>query len=146
MIRRATADDAETLEDMDRVCFPHDHPYGLFQWNKGVCWIAIEGDAAHHYTEPRPQAYLAAHPLRHGVWFFSRVGVLPHARGAGLQRRLIGVMERHGRREGWREIVTYTVGNNGYSTSNILACGWRTYEPRRSYVGHDVVHLRKKLA
>ena len=54
-------------------------------------------------------------------------------------------MERHGRREGWREVVTYTVGRNGYSTANILEAGYRTYEPRKSYVGFQVVHLRKKL-
>lgn len=145
MIRRATADDADVLEEMDRHCFPGDHPYGLFRWDRGVCWIAVEGDRNHHYTEPRPQGYIAAHPMARGRWFFSRVGVMPAARGAGLQRRLMAVLERYGRRQGWRELVTYTAGFNGYSTENILRCGWRTYEPRRSYVGWDVVHLRKRL-
>lgn len=146
MIRRATKDDADALEAMDRVCFPHDHPYGLFHWDKGVCWIAIQGSSGEFYSDPLPIGYIAAHPIRRGVWFYSRVGVMPSARGVGLQRKLMATLEKHGRREGWREIVTYTVGRNGFSTANILAAGYRTYEPRKSYVGFQVVHMRKRLA
>jgi GNAT superfamily N-acetyltransferase len=145
MIRRATADDADVLEEMDRACFPDDKLYGLFRWDRGVAWIAVEGDSHHHYTEPRPTGYIAAHPMTRGRWFFSRVGVMPYARGAGLQRRLMAVLEKHGRREGWRELVTYTAGFNGWSTENILRCGWHTYRPAKSYVGYAVVHLRKRL-
>ena len=136
MIRRATKDDIEAIETADRVCFPFDAPY-IFGWEKNVSWVALEKDDL--------QGYLAAHPLRHGVWFFSRVGVMPGARGQGLQRKLMAVMEKHARREGWREIVTYCAGHNGHSTRNILAAGYRTYEPRKSYVGWEVVHMRKRL-
>lgn len=136
MIRRATPDDVEPIEVADRVCFPFDKAY-MFAWEKNVSWVAYEKDEL--------VGYLSAHPLRNGVWFFSRVGVMPSHRGQGLQRKLMAVMERHGRREGWREIVTYTVGRNGFSTANILASGYRTYEPRKSYVGFEVVHMRKKL-
>lgn len=146
MIRRATADDSDLLEEMDRACFPDDKLYGLFRWDRGVAWVAFEGDSQHHYTEPRPTGYIAAHPMpQRGVWFFSRVGVMPYARGGGLQRRLMATMERHGRREGWRRLVTYTAGFNGYSTENILRCGWCTYRPRKSFVGYAVVHLFKDL-
>ncbi|MBU6408049.1 MAG: GNAT family N-acetyltransferase [Alphaproteobacteria bacterium] len=138
MIRRATADDVDALEAMDRVCFPGDHPYGLWTWDRGVCWIA------HHAGEAI--GYSAAHPMKRGIWFFSRVGVMPAARGWGLQRKFLATLERHGRREGWREIVTYTVPLNGWSTRNILAAGYRTYEPKKSYVGYQVIHMRKKLA
>lgn len=138
VIRRATHEDIEAIEAADRVCFPFDKPY-IFGWDKNVSWVAKKGDEL--------AGYLSAHPLNNrGRWFFSRVGVMPAYRGQGLQRRLMAVLEAHGRREGWREIVTYTVGRNGYSTDNILASGYRTYEPRKSYVGYDVVHLRKKLA
>lgn len=145
MIRRATELDIEEIDEADKVCFPHDHRY-IFAWEKNVTWVA---------RLPSPEtkeglelaAYITAHPLnkRQSVWFFSRVGVLPWARGRGLQRKLMQVMERHGRREGWREIVTYTVPANLWSTRNILEAGYRTYEPRKSYVGFDVVHMRKKL-
>lgn len=136
MIRRAGPDDIEAIEQMDRVCFPFDKQY-MFAWEKNATWIA------HDKTEP--VAYLSAHPLRHGVWFFSRVGVMPSHRGQGLQRKLMAVMEKHGRREGWHGIVTYCVGRNGHSIANILEAGYRTWAPRRSYVGFQVVHLRKKL-
>lgn len=136
MIRRATVDDIEAIEAADRVCFPFDKPY-LFAWEKNAFWVAHDKDEL--------VGYLSAHPLKHNVWFFSRVGVMPSHRGQGLQRKLMACMEKHGRREGWREIVTYTVGRNGFSTANILACGYRTYEPRKSYVGWECVHLRKKL-
>ena len=136
MIRRAGPDDIEAIEAMDRVCFPFDRPY-MFSWDKNVSWIVEEGG---EYV-----AYLSAHPLRNGVWFFSRVGVMPSHRGQGLQRKLMTAMERHGRREGWREIVTYCVGRNGHSIANILEAGYRTYEPRKSYVGWQCVHMRKRL-
>lgn len=145
MIRRATEADIETIEEMDRVCFPFDAPY-YFQWKENVSWISMESDQPS--TEPRANGYLTAHPLKRGVFFFSRVGVMPSARGAGLQRRLMACMERHGRRKSWREIVTYTAGHNGFSTRNILAAGYRTYEPKKdqAYVGYEVVHMRKRLA
>ena len=142
MIRRATREDIEAIEAMDRVCFPFDAPY-LFGWEKNVSWVACDERSK---TPHDCIGYLAAHPLRNGVWFFSRVGVMPSHRGQGLQRRLMTTMERHGRREGWNAIVTYTVGGNGWSTRNILAAGYRTYEPRKSYVGWEVVHMRKWLS
>lgn len=137
MIRRATSDDIEAIEAADRVCFPFDKQY-MFTWEKNATWVAHEKDEL--------VGYLSAHPLKHGIWFFSRVGVMPSHRGQGLQRKLMACMEKHGRREGWREIVTYTVGRNGFSTANILAAGYRTYEPRKSYVGFQVVHMKKRLA
>jgi GNAT superfamily N-acetyltransferase len=136
MIRRATHDDIESIEAADRICFPYDTPY-IFAWEKNVSWVAMKGGEL--------AAYLSAHPLRNGVWFFSRVGVMPGHRGEGLQRKLMTAMERHGRKSGWHSIVTYTAGGNGYSTRNILAAGYRTYEPKKSYVGYEVVHMRKRL-
>lgn len=142
MIRRATSDDIEAIEAMDRVCFPFDKPY-MFSWDKNVSWVICNSASK---VADDLVGYISAHPLRNGVWFFSRVGVMPSHRGQGLQRKLMACMEKHGRREGWREIVTYTVGRNGFSTANILAAGYRTYEPRKSYVGFQVVHMRKRLA
>jgi len=136
MIRRATQDDIESIEQMDRVCFPFDKEY-MFSWEKNVSWVSID--------KSELVGYLSVHPLRRGVWFFSRVGVMPSHRGQGLQRKLMATMERHGRAAGWRSIVTYTAGHNGYSTHNILSAGYRTYEPRKSYVGWECVHMRKKL-
>lgn len=141
MIRRAVADDIEAIEAMDKVCFPFDKPY-MFAWKKNVSWVVEELVD----DEKTIIAYLSAHPLGRMRWFFSRVGVLPVARGRGLQRKLMGTLEKHGRAAGWKEIVTYTVAINGWSTRNILACGYRTYEPRKSYVGWDVIHMRKRLA
>jgi ribosomal protein S18 acetylase RimI-like enzyme len=136
MIRRATPDDIEAIEAADRVCFPFDKPY-IFAWERNVSWVAQEEELV---------GYLSAHPLNgRGRWFFSRVGVMPSHRGRGLQRKLMATMEKHGRANGWGEIVTYTAGFNGWSTRNILAAGYRTYEPRKSYVGFEVVHLRKRL-
>lgn len=136
MIRRARPDDFDAIEAADKVCFPFDKPYP-FAWKKNLSWVAEEkGEVV---------AYLSAHPLKRGVLFFSRVGVMPCARGSGMQRRLMLALEKQARVDGWREIVTYTVGGNGWSTRNILASGYRTYEPRKSYVGYEVVHMRKRL-
>ena len=136
MIRRATKEDIDAIEAADRICFPFDKPY-MFTWEKNISWVSYESDEL--------QGYLTAHPLKNGVWFYTRVGVMPAARGQGLQRKLMTAMERHGRKSGWHSIVTYTAGFNGYSTRNILAAGYRTYEPKKSYVGFEVVHMRKRL-
>ena len=80
MIRRATPDDIEAIEAADRVCFPFDKPY-MFAWDKNASWVA--------HDKEELVGYLSAHPLRNGIWFFSRVGVMPSHRGQGLQRKLM---------------------------------------------------------
>lgn len=84
MIRRATSDDIEAIEQMDRVCFPIDKPY-FFTWDKNVSWVICNGASK---GADDLVGYISAHPLRNGVWFFSRVGVMPsHAVAGGRAKR-----------------------------------------------------------
>lgn len=61
--------------------------------------------------------------------YFHRVGVLPSARGRGLQRRLIHVRERWGRTQGASTAYTYTAATNVVSANNLIRCGYKLWIP-----------------
>ena len=61
--------------------------------------------------------------------FLLRCGVLPEARGQGLQRRFIQVREAQAKRDGYDRCFTYTAPDNLHSANNLIACGYRLYTP-----------------
>lgn len=61
--------------------------------------------------------------------FLCRAGVLPVARGAGIQRRLINVRLTYARRLGFERAITYTAPWNIHSANNLIATGFRLYTP-----------------
>ena len=71
--------------------------------------------------------------------YFSRAGVLPCARGAGLQKRLIKARLNWAKKVGADTAYTYTVLKNYPSMLNLLKCGFKFYEPTgvEAYVGEE---------
>lgn len=61
--------------------------------------------------------------------FLSRAGLLPSARGRGLQRRMVRVRERWAKDNGFERTITYVHTTNIPSLRNIMACGYLPYEP-----------------
>lgn len=59
----------------------------------------------------------------------TRVGVLPEARGHGLQRRLLRARERYAKSNGYKGCLTYTANWNTPSLLNILQSGYTIYDP-----------------
>jgi len=61
--------------------------------------------------------------------YLCRGGVAPAFRGQGLQRRLIKAREQYARRQGLRHLITNTVYGNHWSANNLIAEGFRMYNP-----------------
>lgn len=76
-----------------------------------------------------------------------RAGVLPCARGKGLQRKLIQVRTRWGQRHNALAAVTYTLPTNYRSSNNLLKCGFIMYSPEEGWVGDlgEVLYWWKTL-
>ncbi len=69
--------------------------------------------------------------------FLSRAGVLPEARGQGLQRKLLKLRIRWARAQGCKQIITYTHKDNTVSANNLIKSGFLLYTPDWAWVGRD---------
>lgn len=128
---------AELILRLQRKTLPHDTPVhpGEAYW-----WIAYDeaGDAAGYGALKNSVYWLE-------TGFLARAGVLPWARGNGLQRRLIKVRERYARKLGWKFMLTDST-DNPPSSNNLIACGYKLYEPRFPWRASDKsLYWRKAL-
>ncbi len=141
----ASAEDAERILRLDRICFPVDAPPSI----AGAEWVVGWDGAA-------PAAYCAWKTVDHDgipVGFHYRGGVLPGYRGHGLQRRMLRLREARMREHGLGAAVTYTDADGAASMRSLIAEGYRPYGPtpattlsglgRLGRVGF--VHWRKEL-
>jgi ribosomal protein S18 acetylase RimI-like enzyme len=128
VIRRARDTDAEAIARINALCFPGCDPRRA----SDLTWIDIE--------RGRVRAFADARIVDGDTIYLSRCGVLPDARGLGLQRRLIRARLR-GRRG---PAVTYTAAWNCASSNNLIACGFRLYTPVRAWAGRDVLYWIRK--
>jgi GNAT superfamily N-acetyltransferase len=102
-----------------------------------VAWIARDGD------EDDAVAFLYAEPTGDGEsWYFSRVGVLPNARGQGLQRQFMQRLEGWARREGIKTLISTTYLNPA-SANNFVREQWMTYMPHFPWGERDTIYWRK---
>lgn len=69
--------------------------------------------------------------------FLSRAGVLPEARGQGLQMKLLALRTRWARAQGCSQIITYTHKDNIRSANNLIRSGFLLYSPEWPWVGND---------
>lgn len=107
-------------------------------FHDGHWWIAFYHDAEAGFIGIK-QSILAP-----DVGYFIRVGVLHVHRGQGLQRRLMRVMERKARKVGWTRIVTDT-RKNPHSANNIIAAGYKMFEPVQPWSFSDACYWTKDL-
>ena len=125
-------DDIAECRALHQMCMPSDDiDLGGQKW---LCWdedtnFPIGFCAARWYSHP-------------GVIFFSRCGVLPRARGNGLQLRMLRTrLKWAGSLEAWK-VITYTMYDNHASIVNLLKAGFEFYEPMTKWAGK--VHYFKK--
>ena len=59
---------------------------------------------------------------------------MPGHCGHGLQRRLIRIRVQKARKIGKRRVISYTMGN-ARSGNNLIACGFRLYNPENCWEG-----------
>lgn len=105
---------------MDRVCFPDDETE-TFEGSE--LWFVVN-------DEHNPVAYAAGNVYRPDkALYLNRAGVLPEARGSGLQRRLVRARVAWAKGRGLRMVYTYTVPSNIHSINNLIACGFNAFQP-----------------
>ncbi len=110
---------------------------------EGCRWWFARGP--HSYPPRDPCAFAGAKTIDGGgSIYLARAGVVPEARGQGLQRRLIQVRLRWGRSIGATSAITYTLANNLASTNNLIRCGFVRYDPENPWVTTDGVEFWRR--
>lgn len=132
-IKRArTADERKAIARLDSQCFARDvEPPKL---ESSIAWIAV------HIPTGTIVGYALGRPVPNEKQFYlARAGVALAHRGQGLQRRLIRARQVYARRRGLG-CITYTVRWNPKSVNNLIACGFRYYEPENAWGGRDMLY------
>jgi GNAT superfamily N-acetyltransferase len=118
--------DWRTVKKLHNECFPAD------DWETGTAyWLLVDLDTN------EPVGFASAKKLRNVV-YLNRAGVLPHANGRGLQRRLIKARLRWAKKIGAVCAITYTVYDNHPSICNLLKCGFKFFHPEYAWAGRAV--------
>ena len=99
---------------MDAICFPEYEPFEF----DGSEWFLIEDDG-------NPVAYCGWRKINANIGELCRSGVLPEARGKGLQKYMLGYRESVMRNRQIILSVTTTDKNNFRSINNLIDCGYR---------------------
>ena len=79
------------------------------------------------------------------IGFLCRSGVLPEARGNGLQVRMTRVREKFARAAGYESMVTYTDVDNIRSSHNLQKIGYMLFEPEQKWAGKSYLYWMKKI-
>jgi GNAT superfamily N-acetyltransferase len=126
------------LKDLQLKTLPNDKPYAN---PDAWYWLAYD-------PEGIPVAYAAmalsqTQDKATGV-YLARAGVLPQARGQGLQRRLVAARCNFARKLGkeWAYTDTRT---NPHSANNLIRNGFLAYDPARPWAFEDSTYWRKRL-
>lgn len=101
-------------------------------------WIAWDGDQPVGFATLRVE----------GVYvYFAGCGVIPIARGQGIQKKLLKVRLTWGKRKKFRTAVSYTMAWNARSMNNLIACKFKTFQPEYKWASDDddVVYWYKSL-
>lgn len=123
------------LRALHKATFPADAEP---EWGAGTWWI-VQTDGV----------FVAFSGIqRSRQWsdagYLVRAGVLPRARGQGLQRRLVRAREHFAKQQGWRWLVTATLGNPA-SANTLIASGFRLYEPTTPWLAEGALYWRKRI-
>lgn len=136
-IRISQTDDLDAIREMDQVCFRGED---LPDLDDAIWWIAHEGPTELGYAGGVVDTDI------HVDFFLNRAGVLPEARGHGLQRRLINARMRYARAHGMRSCYTYTVPFNVASSNNLIKCGFTLWRPACPWAGDEVLYWHRAMA
>jgi GNAT superfamily N-acetyltransferase len=123
------------LRRLHEICLPHDE---LPDFTRGEWWIAARSGEAVAFAGMVPSAQWLE------TAYLVRAGVVPDHRGQGLQKRLIRVRLARARAHGWRWAITYT-WNNPPSANALIACGFKSYQPRDPWASETVNYWRREL-
>lgn len=136
---------AAELDHLDLACLPDDEPYD--KAGPGLYWWTVTEHPSKRVVGFCGSLYWGPD----NVVFLCRSGVLPEARGRGLQRRMIKTRVAHAASIGAKGCISYTSVENPVSSNNLIRCGFELYEPDYKWAGEGylywwktVVPLRRK--
>jgi GNAT superfamily N-acetyltransferase len=126
-IRKIALDDDNLirLNRMEKICFPEIERGALGPYDKKSAewWFSYNDTNT-------PKAFAGAK-----MWepdncvFLCLSGVLPEARGKGLQKRLIRVRLKWAKKMKAKGAYTYTADDNLASANSLIGCGFKLFEP-----------------
>jgi GNAT superfamily N-acetyltransferase len=125
----------DTLHALHTLTFPDDQHV---DYRAGYWWIAFAGD------EPAAFAGMLEARTERNAIYLARCGVLAGFRGQGLQRRLLRSRITLARRLGRVAVITTTY-ENPPSGNNLIAAGFRLYEPAAPWGGSGTCYWRLPL-
>lgn len=127
--RVSVKDRRDVLTALHTLTFPSDEQP---DWQEqGLAWIT--------YDQGEPVAFLYAEQMPDKSWYFSRVGVMPAARGKGLQRKLMRLMEKA---LAGQKLISTTYLNPA-SANNFVRMGWLTFLPAYRWGAPDTIYWYK---
>lgn len=136
--RTTKAPDLAAIQELDKVFF-----FEAVQPHQATVWWIARTTAS-----PRDVAGYAGARIMKSLprtAFLERAAVCRWARGRGLQRRLIRARLRWAKARGCDRAITYTI-NNPPSSNNLIACGFKLYEPQKRWIdGDDVLFWERRL-
>jgi len=125
-----------TLTDLHKHCLPADD---LPDFTKGWWWIMYD-------RNKYPAGFAGLVPSNRWIdcGYLSRAGILLYHRGKGLQKRLIHARILKARKLGYEYLFSDT-HDNVPSVNNLIACGFKLYDPRTPYGAEKTLYWRLKL-
>lgn len=130
--------DLELIEHLHRRIFPGVSLYGYR--DTSVWW-----DVRNVAGEPLGFCGVYPPPVDGDGGYLVRAGLLPGARGRGLQKRMISVRLAWMRRHNLRLAVTYTMCDNNASINSLIHCRFKVYDPQHPWAGTDVLYWWRRV-
>jgi GNAT superfamily N-acetyltransferase len=132
-IRKQSVQDQ--LYALQKICLPYDEPVDT---NFGCWWVASQNGVDIGFAGlTRTQSWS-------DCGYLCRAGVVPDARGKGLQKQLIRIRIRQAKTLGWKWLVTDTTDNLA-SSNSLIACGFKMFKPTRPWGFKNTIYWRRKL-
>lgn len=132
-------DVAETIKELHTETFGDTAPQ--VDPERGFWWLAFATDGGRELAGFCGLTPTFADPT---LGYLKRAGVLRRHRGQGLQKRFVRVREAKARRIGMRGIITDT-SSNPSSANNLIACGYRIYDPEHPWGFSHSIYWSKDL-
>jgi N-acetylglutamate synthase-like GNAT family acetyltransferase len=132
-IRKQSSQDK--LSRLQKVCLPYDQPIDT---NFGSWWIATKDGNDIGF------AGLVRTVSWNDCGYLCRAGVVPDARGQGLQKQFIRVRLRQAKALGWKWVVTDTTDNPA-SANSLISTGFKLFQPTKPWGFKNTLYWRRKL-
>ena len=133
-IRITKIEDPDEARELHELSFPGD----TFPGDHHTYWVARD--------ENKALAGFASAVVTHeGACFLSRAAVSVKYQGLGLHKRLIRHRLKWARKQGCAYAITYTLAKNYPSMLNLLACGFKFYEPETYWASQSAHYLKRYL-